>query len=74
VTDSCVVAHVTNGVLFVVGSEMTSRHAAARAIEQIQSAKGRFIGGVLNRVDLKHNAYYYSQYYRPEYAAYYATP
>ena len=74
VTDSCVVAHATNGVLFVVGAEMTSRHAAARAIEQVQNAKGRFIGGVLNRVDLEHNAYYYSQYYRREYAAYYATP
>jgi polysaccharide biosynthesis transport protein len=73
VTDSCVVAHATHGVLFVVGAEMTSRHAAARAIEQIQTAKGRFIGGVLNRVDLHHNPYYYSQYYRREYATYYGT-
>jgi capsular exopolysaccharide synthesis family protein len=74
VTDPCVVAHATNGVLFVVGAEMTSRHAAARAIEQLQNAKGRFIGGVLNRVDLEHNAYYYSQYYKRSYATYYATP
>jgi succinoglycan biosynthesis transport protein ExoP len=73
VTDSCIVAHATNGVLFVVGAEMTSRHAAARAIEQLQNAKGRFIGGVLNRVDLQHNAYYYSQYYRRGYEAYYET-
>jgi polysaccharide biosynthesis transport protein len=73
VTDSCIVAHSANGVLFVVGAEMTSRHAAARAIEQIQNAKGRFIGGVLNRVDLQHNAYYYSQYYRRGYATYYET-
>jgi hypothetical protein len=26
---------------------------------------------VLNRVDLERNAYYYSQYYRREYASYY---
>jgi capsular exopolysaccharide synthesis family protein len=73
VTDSCLVAHLTNGVLFVVGAEMTSRHSAARALEQIEHAKGRFIGAVLNRVDLQHNAYYYSQYYRREYAGYYGV-
>jgi hypothetical protein len=27
---------------------------------------------VLNRVDLERNSYYYSQYYRREYAQYYA--
>jgi polysaccharide biosynthesis transport protein len=71
VTDSCVVAHLTNGVLFVVGAEMTSRYSAARAIEQIVHAKGHLMGGVLNRVDLAHNPYYYSQYYRREYGSYY---
>ena len=29
------------------------------------------VGGVLNRVDLQHHGYYYSQYYRREYSAYY---
>jgi hypothetical protein len=29
------------------------------------------IGAVLNRVDLQHNSYYYSQYYRREYSDYY---
>jgi len=75
VTDSSVVAHLANGVLFVVGAEMTSRHAAQRAIEQLQHARAKFIGGVLNRVDLHHDPYYYSQYYRREYADYYqSTP
>jgi capsular exopolysaccharide synthesis family protein len=72
VTDSCVVAHLTNGVLFVVAAEMTNRDTAARALEQLVRAKGRPMGGVLNRVDLQHNAYYYSQYYRQEYGDYYA--
>ncbi len=35
VTDSSVVAHAVTGVLFVVGAEMTSRHAAQRALEQL---------------------------------------
>jgi len=66
-------AHLSNGVLFVVGAEMTSRYAAARALEQLQNARTRPIGAVLNRVDLKHNAYYYSSYYRREYGAYYGA-
>jgi capsular exopolysaccharide synthesis family protein len=72
VTDPCLVAHLANGVLFVVGAEMTSRQAAARALEQLEHAKARPIGAVLNRVDLQGNAYYYSQYYRREYSQYYA--
>ncbi len=71
VTDSSVIAHLTNGVVFVIGSEMTSRHAARRAIEQIHNARGRIVGAILNRVDIQHNPYYYSQYYRPEYSDYY---
>jgi succinoglycan biosynthesis transport protein ExoP len=73
VTDSSVVAHLVTGVLFVVGSEMTSRHAAQRAIEQLERAQAKFVGGILNRVDVQHNPYYYSQYYRREYADYYQT-
>lgn len=72
VTDSSVVGHLVTGVLFVVGSEMTSRHVAQRALEQLEQARAKFIGVVLNRVDLQHNAYYYSQYYRREYSDYYA--
>jgi capsular exopolysaccharide synthesis family protein len=72
VTDSSIVAHLTTGVVFVIGAEMTSRYAAQRAVEQIGRGNARFLGAVLNRVDLKHNAYYYSQYYRREYSDYYA--
>lgn len=71
VADASVISHLAVGVLLVVGAEMTSRHAARRAIEQIEAAQGRFLGAVLNRVDLDRNSYYYSQYYRREYAAYY---
>jgi capsular exopolysaccharide synthesis family protein len=73
VTDSSVIAHLVTGVVFVVGAEMTSRHAAQRALEQLERAHAKFIGAVLNRVDLKHNAYYYSQYYRHQYSSYYQS-
>jgi len=59
VTDSSVVSHLATGVLFVVGAEMTSRHAAVRALDQLDRARAKFVGVVLNRVDLQHNAYYH---------------
>jgi len=74
VTDASLIAHLASGVVFVVGAEMTSRHAAKRALDQLEQANAKFVGAVLNRVDLKHNAYYYSQYYRREYTAYYESP
>ena len=58
-------------MLFVVGAEMTSRHAAQRALEQLEQARAKFIGAVLKRVDLQHNSCYCSQYYRREYSRYY---
>jgi capsular exopolysaccharide synthesis family protein len=73
VTDSSVIANLVTGVVFVVGADMTSRQAAQRAIEQLEQAHAKFIGAVLNRVNLKHNGYYYSEYYRPEYTAYYQS-
>lgn len=72
VTDAAVVANRATGVVFVIGAEMTSRHTAKRALDQLEQANARFVGAVLNRVDLQRNAYYYSQYYRREYAQYYA--
>jgi capsular exopolysaccharide synthesis family protein len=71
VADVSVLAHAVNGTLFVVGSEMTSRHAARQAVHQLTNVQARVLGVVLNRVDLERNAYYYSQYYRREYTSYY---
>jgi capsular exopolysaccharide synthesis family protein len=73
VTDSSVVGHRATGVVFVVGAEMTSRYAAQRALEQLELSRVRLVGSVLNRVDLTHNPYYYSQYYRREYHEYYKS-
>jgi capsular exopolysaccharide synthesis family protein len=74
VTDAALVANAASGVLFVVGSEMTSRQAATRALDQLEQVRAKFVGAVLNRVDLDKNAYYYSQYYRKEYSSYYTSP
>jgi capsular exopolysaccharide synthesis family protein len=71
VTDAALVAHRVTGVVFVIRADATSRHAAKRALDQLEQVGAKFVGGVLNRVDLRRNAYYYSQYYRREYAQYY---
>jgi len=71
VTDSSIAAHVATGLIFVLGAEMTTRHTAQRAVEQLAHARPKFLGAILNRVDLQHQGYYYSQYYRREYAGYY---
>ncbi|MGH9254634.1 MAG: GumC family protein [Vicinamibacterales bacterium] len=74
VTDAAIAASLAHGVLFVVGAEMTSRRIAQRAVEQLEMGQAKFLGAVLNRVDLEHNAYYYSRYYRPAYGSYYGPP
>jgi len=73
VTDASVVAHMVSGVMFVVSSEMTNRHAAKSAIDQLSAARARVIGAVLNRVHLERHPYYYAKYYRREYSEYYVA-
>jgi capsular exopolysaccharide synthesis family protein len=73
VTDACVVSNLATGVVFVVGAEMTSRGAAKAAVDQLDSAKSKHVGAILNRVELEKHAYYYSQYYRSSYKKYYSS-
>lgn len=73
VTDAAVIAHLATGVVFVVGCEQTARQLALRATRQLLAAKATFMGAILNRVDLDRNPYYYSHYYKREYASYYTA-
>jgi len=72
VTDAVILAPIVSGVTFVVGSEMTRRRLAERALETILSSNPRMVGAVLNKVDIARNRYYYSRYYGHEYKSYYA--
>ena len=67
VTDAAVIAHTATGVVFVVGADMTPRRNAIAAVDQLTTARAKFIGAVLNRVDVKRHSYYYSPYYRKDY-------
>jgi len=78
VTDAVLVARAASSVVFVVGSEMTRRVHAERAIETLMTGRPPSVGVVLNRVDLERNRYYYTRYYGYHYQSYYghgaATP
>jgi len=73
VTDAVIVARAVSGVVFVIGSEMTRRVHAERAIETLTAGGTKSIGAVLNRVDFDRNRYYYSRYYGYHYQNYYGT-
>lgn len=73
VADSSIAANDASGVIFVVASDKTNRHAAHEAIEQLSAANAHVVGSILNRVDLIKHPYYYSAYYRKEYAKYYVS-
>jgi capsular exopolysaccharide synthesis family protein len=68
VTDSAILSNSATGVVFVVGADMTAKRNAISAVEHLQAARAKFIGAVLNRVDLKRHSYYYAPYYRKDYA------
>jgi succinoglycan biosynthesis transport protein ExoP len=72
VTDPVVIAGLVSAVVFVIGSEMTRRAHAERALEMLRTAKPRSIAAVLNLVDFDRNKYYYSRYYGYNYKSYYA--
>jgi len=73
VTDAVIVARGVSGVVFVIGSEMTRRAHAERAIDTLNAGKPKSMGVVLNRVDFDRNKYYYSRYYGHHYQNYYGS-
>jgi capsular exopolysaccharide synthesis family protein len=70
--DTPVLSALADGLVMVVWSEHCTRPALKRALEQVRSVGGKLTGVVLNKVDLKRNAYYYGQYYGEYYRRYYA--
>lgn len=73
VTDASIIAHGASGVVFVVGADMTSRGAAKTALEQLDTAKAKYIGAILNRVNVHSSPYYYSKHYKQQYSGYYTA-
>jgi polysaccharide biosynthesis transport protein len=74
VTDSCVLSSKTDGVIIVYKAGKVSRGALRRSKMQIENAKGKVIGIVLNSMrasDMRFGSpfyYYYQKYYGEEQA------
>ncbi len=70
--DTQVLCRLVDGVILVVGAEISGRPAIERAVDQITGVGGKITGVVLNKVDLERNSYYSGQYYGAYYRSYYA--
>jgi capsular exopolysaccharide synthesis family protein len=71
VGDGVALAAQVDGVILVVQGGKVPHDVVRRVVEQIEAVKGRIVGVLLNRVDLRRDGYGYS-YYR-YYAAYYGS-
>jgi capsular exopolysaccharide synthesis family protein len=69
--DAAVVCPTVEGVVMVVAGETATKPQVARAIEQVTGIGSKVLGVVLNKVNLRRNAYYYSQHYGEYYRSYY---
>jgi polysaccharide biosynthesis transport protein len=72
VTDAMVLSQNVAGVVLVTSADTTPVQAARAAIEQLDAARARIFGAVLNRVDLERRAYYYAHHYREDDERYYS--
>jgi capsular exopolysaccharide synthesis family protein len=72
VADACVIAQWVHHAIIVIGADSTPFAVARAAVDQLEAAGAKVAGAVLNRVDLKHSAYYYAPYYSGEYEEYYS--
>lgn len=70
VTDAVVLAPKCDGVLFLVRANRTERGAVAHAVEQLEYAKAKILGFVLNSVDIEKTHYGYKKYNYKRYLHY----
>jgi succinoglycan biosynthesis transport protein ExoP len=70
VPDALVLAPLADGVIVVVGAEMTSRKAARYTIERIRETSARVLGVVLNRARLDRNRFGRDEHYGRHYGKY----
>jgi protein-tyrosine kinase len=70
VGDAAALAAQCDGVILVIRAGKTAHDILRRVVEQIEAVKGRILGVLLNRADLRRDGYYYSyQAYQRYYGA-----
>ena len=68
--DALVIGGVVDGIVLVVEGDRTTKAVAVDGVAQLSSVGGRVLGAILNRVDVKRNAYYLSRYATGYYGGY----
>ncbi|MEO8358707.1 MAG: polysaccharide biosynthesis tyrosine autokinase [Vicinamibacteria bacterium] len=68
--DALVIGGLVDGIVLVIEGDRTTRAVAADGVAQLSSVGGRMLGAILNRVDVKKNAYYLSRYATGYYGGY----
>ncbi|PIU42209.1 MAG: capsular biosynthesis protein [Candidatus Omnitrophica bacterium CG07_land_8_20_14_0_80_42_15] len=63
VTDGLILSSLADGVLNVIMAEKTPREAVMRTISMLKDVKGKILGIVFNKVNLRRSHYYYYYYY-----------
>ncbi|WP_409295949.1 CpsD/CapB family tyrosine-protein kinase [Peribacillus sp. SCS-26] len=59
VTDSQILANISDGVILVVSSGRTENEMAVKAKELLEGVNAKMVGVVLNNKDIKESSYYY---------------
>lgn len=67
VTDPAVLGNLADGVVLVIKAGETTRESAMHARRQLDTAKARLVGVVVNAIDFSNPAYGYEYYYRNYY-------
>jgi succinoglycan biosynthesis transport protein ExoP len=70
VTDATVLSKWVDGVVVVIESNVTPKHAVVRTYKVLETAGARMLGAVLNKMDFRHDGYYgyaYKAYYHSYY-------
>jgi len=73
VSDAVVLAGIVHSVLFVVAADKTNGQVAQLSVKRLEGTGCRFLGAVLNQVNLERHPYYYARYYHRKYDAYYSS-
>lgn len=68
--DALIIGGVVDGIVLVVEGDRTTKAVAIDGVAQLTSVGGRVLGAILNRVDVKRNAYYLSRYATGYYGGY----
>ena len=73
VSDTLVLAPLSDGVVLVIGAEMVPRAAVTHTVQRVTEAGARVVGAVLNRAQVdRHASYYaYSSHYYGHYYGHY---